>query len=100
MQRPLDGGPRRHRVGGPGEDGEAAVPLAPRPDDDPAVLRHRLLDEGVVAQKGGPQGQGILRTPLGHSRVRVLPSPWELELMGGLKAESAEIPDGLAGAVA
>ncbi len=33
--------------------------------------------------EAAPQGHGILRTPLGHSRVKVAPSPWELELLGG-----------------
>ena len=33
--------------------------------------------------EAAPQGHGVLRTPLGHSRVKVAPSPWELELLGG-----------------
>ena len=33
--------------------------------------------------EAAPQGHGILRTPLGHSRIKVAPSPWELELLGG-----------------
>jgi hypothetical protein len=74
-----------------------------------ARARYGLSHGDRLFLEGAPQGHGVLRTPLGHSRVRVVPSPWELELMGGPVAEEpagagagagAETPDGLAGAVA
>ena len=43
----------------------------------------RTAEELVANDEETCEGHGILRTPLGHSRVRVAPSPWELELMGG-----------------
>ena len=48
--------------------------------------------------EAAPQGHGILRTPLGHSRVKVAPSPWELELLGGptAGAVAARTPTALA----
>ncbi|MGH2351200.1 MAG: VirB4 family type IV secretion system protein, partial [Chloroflexota bacterium] len=36
------------------------------------------------------RGEGVLVTPKGTARVRVTPSPWLLELMGGPLAEAAE----------
>ena len=51
-----------------------------------AADRYGLSEGDRRFLEAAPQGHGILRTPLGHSRVRVSPSPWELELMGGQDA--------------
>ena len=38
------------------------------------------------------RGEGVLVTPKGVARVKVTPSPWLLELMGGPKAASEVLP--------
>jgi hypothetical protein len=46
------------------------------------------------------RGEGVLVTPRGPARVRVTPSPWLLELMGGPAAPAAGASGGHAGDVA
>jgi hypothetical protein len=48
-----------------------------------ARARYGLSEGDRAFLEAAPQGHGILRTPRDHSRVRIAPSPWELELMGG-----------------
>jgi hypothetical protein len=48
-----------------------------------ARARYGLSDGDRAFLEAAPQGHGILRTPKGHARVRIAPSPWELELLGG-----------------
>jgi hypothetical protein len=57
-----------------------------------ARTRYGLSEGDRRFLEAAPQGHGILRTPLGHSRVRIAPSPWELELMGGPPAPPAATP--------
>jgi hypothetical protein len=54
-----------------------------------ARARYGLSEGDRLFLETAPQGHGILRTPLGHSRVRIAPSPWELALMGGPPAAEA-----------
>jgi hypothetical protein len=58
-----------------------------------ARARYGLSDGDRAFLETARQGYGILRTPLGHARVRVTPSPWELELMGGPSATLTPDPD-------
>jgi hypothetical protein len=58
-----------------------------------ARARYGLSEGDRRFLEAAPQGHGILRTPLGHARVRVAPSPWELELMGGPPATPMADPD-------
>jgi type IV secretory pathway VirB4 component len=55
-----------------------------------AAGRYGLSEGDRLFLEAARQGHGILRTPRGHARVRVVPSPWELELMGG----PSEVKDG------
>jgi hypothetical protein len=48
-----------------------------------ARQRYGLSEGDRAFLEAAPQGCGVLRTPKGHARVRIAPSPWELELMGG-----------------
>jgi hypothetical protein len=48
-----------------------------------ARARYGLSEPDRQYLEAARQGHGILRTPRGHCRVAVAPSPWELELMGG-----------------
>ena len=48
-----------------------------------ARARYGLSEQDRAFLETAREGHGILRTPLGHSRIAVVPSPWELELMGG-----------------
>jgi hypothetical protein len=56
-----------------------------------ALERYGLSGGDRAFLEAAPQGHGVLRTPLGHSRVKVAPSPWELELLGGPPAPSATL---------
>jgi hypothetical protein len=58
-----------------------------------ARARYGLSDGDRAFLETARQGYGILRTPLGHARVRVTPSPWELELMGGPSRSATLTPD-------
>jgi hypothetical protein len=48
-----------------------------------ARARYSLSEGDHRFLEAAPEGHGILRTPRGHSRIRIVPSPWELELLGG-----------------
>jgi hypothetical protein len=54
-----------------------------------ARARYGLSEGDRLYLEAAREGQGVLRTPLGHARVRIAPSPWELELMGGPAAVPA-----------
>lgn len=55
-----------------------------------ARARYGLSEGDRLFLETAREGHGILRTPKGRARVRVSPSPWELELMGGPPA--AQLP--------
>ena len=48
-----------------------------------ARARYGLSEQDRAFLEAAREGHGVLRTPKGHARVRIAPSPWELELMGG-----------------
>jgi hypothetical protein len=62
-----------------------------------ARARYGLSEGDRRFLEAAPQGHGILRTPPGHTRVRVVPSPWELDLMGGPAVAGAPAVTGAVG---
>ena len=57
-----------------------------------AQARYALADADRRYLESCGRGQGLLVTPRGHVRLRIAPSPWELELMGGPALTADRIP--------
>jgi hypothetical protein len=63
-----------------------------------AQVRYGLSADDRLYLEACGRGQGLLVTPRGHVRLQVTPSPWELELMGGPRADPQADPQAGAGA--